>query len=77
MKTLFIMLPPSGTVVKGVSETMDTLPVVFESVEVYAVRVSEAVIAEVRELLSREHTAGKVLPLLKRSSHSFTFVGNA
>lgn len=77
MKTLFIMLTPSGAVVKGVSETMDTLPTVFEPVEVYAVRVSESVIAEVRELLSREHTAGKVLPLLKRSSHSFTFVGNA
>jgi hypothetical protein len=76
VKTLFIMLTPSGTLVKGVSESMDTLPTVYENVEVYAVRVSEAVIEEVRELMSREHTAEKVLPLLKRSSHSFTFCGN-
>ncbi len=76
MKTLFIMLAPSGVIVKGVSEKMDTLPTVNEAVEVYAVRVSESVIEEVRELMSREHTAIKVLPLLKRCAHSFTFVGN-
>lgn len=80
MKTLFIAVPlpsHSSTKILGISEKMETLPTVYEPCEVYAVRTSESVIEEVRELISREHTAGKALPLLRRVAHSFTFVGNA
>ena len=55
---------------------MESLPTVYEPCEVYAVRTSLAVIEEVRELMSKEHTAGKALGLLRRVAHSFTFVGN-
>lgn len=85
MKTLFVMTPlqtpdsvsAANARVLGISERMDTLPAVFEPVEVYAVRCSEAVIEEVRELLSKEHTAGRALGLLRSRAHSFTYVGNA
>ena len=63
--------------VLGISESMETLPTVYEPVAVYAVRCSEAVIEEVRELLSKEHTAGRALGLLRSRAHSFTYVGNA
>ena len=79
MKTLFVALPlPSHTSTRilGISESMESLPTVYEPCEVYAVRTSPAVIDEVRELMSREHTAGKALGLLRRVAHSFTFVGN-
>ena len=55
---------------------METLPTVYEACEVYAVRCSESTIEEARTLLSKEHTAGKALGLLRRQAHSFTFVGN-
>ena len=79
MKALFIALPmpPKPQTVLGISERMDTLPAVFEPVEVYAVRCSEGLIEEVRELLSREHTAGRALGLLRSRAHSFTYCGNA
>ena len=83
MKTLFVMTPlqpiagPANSRVAGISERMDTLPAVYEPVEVYAVRCSEGLIEEVRELLSREHTAGRALGLLRGRAHSFTYVGNA
>lgn len=77
MKTLFVAIPPHpGNKILGISEKMETLPTVYERCEVYAVRTSEAVIEEVRELMSREHTAGKALGLLRRVAHSFTFVGD-
>ena len=79
MKTLFIAVPQlshASTRILGMSEKMDTLPTVYEPCEVYAVRTSAAVIEEVRELMSREHTASKALGLLRRVAHSFTFVGD-
>lgn len=77
VKTLFIAVPPHpGTRILGMSEKMDTLPTVYEPCEVYAVRCSETTIEEARTLLSKEHTAGKALGLLRRQAHSFTFVGN-
>lgn len=79
MKTIFVAvpMPPKLQAVLGISESMETLPTVYEPVEVYAVRCSEAVIEEVRELLSMEHTAGRALGLLRGMAHSFTYVGNA
>lgn len=79
MKTLFIVVPQlshASTRILGMSEKMDTLPTVYEPCEVYAVRCSETTIEEARTLLSKEHTAGKALGLLRRQAHSFTFVGN-
>lgn len=77
MKTIFIaVLPHPGLRILGMSESMETLPAVFERCEVYAVRCSETTIEEARTLLSKEHTADKALGLLRRQAHSFTFVGN-
>ena len=85
MKTLFIAIPTPkhtpdakevSTRILGLSEKMETLPTVYEACEVYAVRCSESTIEEARTLLSKEHTAGKALGLLRRQAHSFSFVGN-
>lgn len=76
MKTLFVAVTRTEPRILGLSEKMETLPTVYEACEVYAVRCSESTIEEARTLLSKEHTAGKALGLLRRQAHSFTFVGN-
>lgn len=64
-------------VIAGMSRRLDTLPAVYYAVDLYAVCCSESLFREAQDMLATEHTAHRALPLLRRLSHSFTFLGNA
>ena len=64
------------SVVAGLSRSLDTLPATWQTVDLYAVRLSPEALAEAQDLLASHHTAAKVAPFLRRVAHSFTWIGN-
>ena len=64
-------------VVAGLSRSLDSLPSTWQTVDLYAVRLSDEALREAQDLLALPHTAHKALPYLRRVAHSFTWIGNS